>query len=327
MWGRTFKTNSSGSTEPVNDETDPRTVRRIAIDGSLIKIDVMIYRQQISDLTPLVIVNSIELPMPPSQGFCDRMWHAGYQVIFIRRPGFGGAPGLPTALLADREVQNGAAAITEAALLQRLLETLGLKDVVLLGLGTGNSVCVRLSKLSATVQYSILSNPLFHQNVWDIVRPSWVQSMVRQLLLSKGGLSFTVQGLKSVLKRRPAWFYRQFAQKSAGDLDYVAENMPDFEAAATLMQNMAPETVYYDLQMALMIDTQVDNSFLRGIEGVILCGTETTEDWKHQIKTQSERLDFPIAFAPSGDLFVPYKSPECLLELLNSKARRAALPG
>ena len=327
MLGRAFMINPSSSSEPMQDQTDPRTIRRVAIDQSFIKIDVMIYRQQISDLTPLVIVNSIELPMPPSQGFCDRMWQAGYQVIFIRRPGFGGAPGLPSALMADREVQNGAAAIAEAALLQRLLETLGLKDVVLLGLGTGNSVCVRLSKLSATVQYSIFSNPLFHQSVWDIVRPTWVQSMVRQLLLSKGGLSFTVQGLKSVLKRRPAWFYRQFAQKSAGDLDYVAENMPDFEAAASLMQNMASETVYYDLQMALVIDTDVDHSFLRGVDGIILCGTETTEDWKRQIKTQSERLAFPIVFAPSGDLFVPYKSPDILLEILNAAARRAAAPG
>lgn len=314
------------SSEPAQDISDPRTVRRVTIDNSSIEIDVMIYRHEISDLTPLVIVNSIELPMPPSQAFCDLMWQAGFQVIFVRRPGFGGAPGLPAALMTIREVQNGAAAITEAALLQRLLETLELKQVVLLGLGTGNSVCVRLSKLSANVQYSIFSNPLFHQDVWEIVRPRWMQSMVRQMLVSKGGLRFTVMGLKSALKRNPSWFYRQFAQKSAGDQDYVAENMTDFEAAATLMQNIAPETVYYDLQMALVIDANVDSNFFRDVEGVILCGTETTEDWKRQIQSQSERLDFPIVFAPSGDLFVPYKSPETLLELIEPHVKQAAAP-
>jgi hypothetical protein len=219
-----------------------------------------------------------------------------------------------------REVQNGAAAITEAALLQRLFETLGLKQVILLGLGTGNSICVRLSKLSASVQFAIFSNPLFHQEVWNIVRPTWMQSMVRQMLVSKGGLRLTVRGLKSVLRRNPSWFYRQFAQKSAGDLDYVAENMTDFEAAALLMQNISPETVYYDLQMALVIDTNVDKSFFRDIAGIILCGTETTDDWKRQIEAQSQRLDFPIVFAPSGDLFVPYKSPELVLDILKSHA-------
>lgn len=310
--------------EPVQDSIDPRTVRPILIDESAIEIDVMIYRQHLSELTPLVIINSIELPMPPSQVFCDLMWHAGYQVIFVRRPGFGGAPGLPRALLSAKEIRNGAAAITEAALLQRLLDTMGLSDAVLLGLGTANSVCVRLSKLSRNVQFAVFSNPLFHQDVWDIVRPRWMQSMIRQTLTSKGGLRFTVLGLKSALRRNPLWFYRQFAQKSAGDVEYVAENASDFEAASVLLQNMTPEMVYYDLQMALVHDTKVDASFFRDIDGVILCGHETVEDWKSRMEEQSSHFDFPIVFAPSGDLFVPYRSPHVLLELLDANATRRA---
>jgi len=62
------------------------------------------------------------------------------------------------------------------------------------------------------------------------------------------------------------------------------------------------------------------------VNGVILCGTETTEDWKRQIQGQSERLDFPLVFAPSGDLFVPYKSPDTLLELIEPHVTRAAAP-
>lgn len=309
--------------EPVQDSTDPRAVRRVLIDESSIEIDVMIYRQYLTELTPLVIINSIELPMPPSQDFCDLMWDAGYQVVFVRRPGFGGAPGLPRALLSATEIRNGAAAITEAALLQRLLETMGLHDIVLLGLGTANSVCVRLSKLSRNVQFAVFANPLFHQDVWDIVRPRWMQSMIRQTLTSKGGLRFTVLGLKSALRRNPLWFYRQFAQKSAGDIEYVAENTCDFEAASALLQNMAPETVYYDLQMALVLDTNVDASFFRDISGVILCGHETVNDWKSRMEEQSIHLDFPLVFAPSGDLFVPYRSPQTLLEILDSDFRTA----
>lgn len=309
--------------EPYQDTPDPRTLRLVRIDDSAIDLDVMIYKNHVSDLKPLVIINSIELPMPPSKAFCDLMWDAGYQVVFIRRPGFGGAPGLPAALLTQTEVRNGAAVITEAALLHRLIDTLGLGNFVLLGLGTANSVCARLSKLSPKVEFTVFSNPLFHQDVWDIVRPKWMQSMVRQTLTSKGGLRFTVMALKAALKRNPNWFYRQFAQKSAGDIDYVAENSADFEAAAGLLQNMEPETVYYDLQMALVHDTKVDATFFRDIDGVVLCGTETTEDWRQRMQEQSERLAFPIVFAPSGDLFVPYKSPDVFLELLEVNVRNS----
>ncbi len=308
------------SPEPDQDTPDPRAVRPVRIDGSSIDVDVMVYKNHVSDLKPLVIVNSIELPMPPSKAFCDLMWDAGYQVVFVRRPGFGGAPGLPAALLTQTEIRNGAAAMTEAAILHRLVDTLGLANFVLLGLGTANSVCVRLSKLSPKVDFAVFSNPLFHQDVWEIVRPKWMQSMVRQTLTSKGGLRFTVIALKAALKRNPNWFYRQFAQKSAGDIDYVAENTPDFAAAAGLLQNMEPETVYYDLQMALIIDTQVDATFFRDINGIVLCGTETTADWRERMREQADRLAFPIAFAPSGDLFVPYKSPRVLLDILNAHA-------
>lgn len=298
-------------------------MRRVCIDDSSIEMDVMIYRRFLSDLTPLVIVNSLEFPAPPSQAFCDLMWAAGYQTVFIRRPGFGGAPGLPAALLTRKEVHSGAAIITEAALLHRLIETLGLSNLILLGLGTANSVCVRLSKLSPNIEFSVFSNPLFHQDVWDIVRPKWMQSMVRQTLTSKRSLRFTVMALKAALRRNPLWFYRQFSQKSLGDLEYIAENKADFEAAAGLLQNMEPETVYYDLQMALMIDTDVDAQFFRDINGVILCSAETIEDWRLRMQEQAARLAFPIAFAPSGDLFVPYKSPQVLIDLLQPVARTA----
>lgn len=311
------------SREPLfQDDPDPRAMSRVTIDNSSIEIDVMIYRQRLADLKHLVIVNSIELPMPPSKSFCDHMWQAGYQVIFIRRPGFGGAPGLPSVLLNAEEVQNGAAAITEAALLKRLIESLGLTNIALLGLGTSNSVCVRLSKLSSDVQLSVFANPLFHQDVWDIVRPRWMQSMVRQTFTSKGGLTITVMGLKSALKRNPLWFFRQFAQKSAGDIAYVAENEQDFRAAAVLMQNIEPQTIYYDLQMSLLIDTDVDQTHFRDVNAVVLCGTETTEDWKVQINDQADRLSVPLVFAPSGDLFVPYRSPAVLLEILDTHHAR-----
>jgi len=304
---------------------DPREMTRILIGETSIAVDVMIYHGTLTDRQPLVIVNSLELPVPPSETFCEQMWRAGYQVVFFRRIGFGGAPGLPTALLTEREVKNGAAVTAEAALLKLLIETLDLKRAVLLGMGTSNPVCFRLSKLSPDVQFSIFANPLFNQAVWDIIRPPWLQSMMRQTVGSRSGLKIAVMGLKATLKRSPMMFYRQFAQKSPGDGDYIAANADDFHLASKLLQNISPDTVFYDLRMSLVEDTLLETDYFDEIDAVILAGEETTEDWRRHIRTEADRLSLPVTFAPSGDLFVPYASPESLLAILETN-RAGAQP-
>ena len=304
---------------------DPRKMKRISIGETSIGADVMIFRGALTERQPLVIVNSLELPVPPSEAFCEQMWQAGYQVIFFRRIGFGGAPGLPTALLTEREVKNGAAVTAEAALLKLLIETLGLKQVALLGMGTSNPVCFRLSKLSPDVQFSVFSNPLFNEAVWDIIRPPWLQSMLRQTVGSRSGLKIAVMGLKATLKRSPMVFYRQFAQKSPGDGDYIAANADDFQTASKLLQNITPDTVFYDLRMSLIEDTLLEANYFDEIDAVILAGVETTKDWKRHIRKEADRLSLPVVFAPSGDLFVPYASPDSLLGILETK-RAGAQP-
>ena len=301
-----------------SDEADLRQMKPVTIGETSIAVDVMIYRGRLTDRRPLVIVNSLELPVPPSEAFCEQMWTAGIQVIFFRRIGFGGGPGLPVALLSEREVKNGAAVTAEAALLKLLIETLGLTRVALLGMGTSNPVCFRLSKLSPDVETAVFSNPLFNEAVWEIIRPQWLQSMLRQTVGSRSGLKIAVMGLKATLKRNPMMFYRQFAQKSPGDGDYISVNADDFHSASHLLQNISPDTVFYDLRMSLIEDVLLEPNYFDGIDAVILAGTETTKDWKQHIKTEAERLSLPVVFAPSGDLFVPYASPESLLEILRS---------
>ena len=303
--------------------SDPRLMRRVLIGETSIAVDVMIYRGALTELQPLVIVNSLELPVPPSDSFCQQMWRAGYQVIFFRRIGFGGAPGLPTALLTEREVKNGAAVTAEAALLKLLIETLDLRHAVLLGMGTSNPVCFRLSKLCPDIEFSIFSNPLFNQAVWEIIRPPWLQSMMRQTVGSRSGLKIAVMGLKATLKRNPMMFYRQFAQKSPGDGDYIAANSDDFHSSSQLLQNVSPDTVYYDLRMSLIEDTLLEADYFDEVDAIILAGIETTDDWKRHIRTEADRLSLPVTFAPSGDLFVPYASPESLLEILETNRSRA----
>ncbi len=296
--------------------SDPRQVQEIALVGTLIKMEVMIYRGALSDRQPLVIINSIDLPMPPSVAFCETMWTAGYQVIFFRRPGFGNQRGLPSVMLEKKQVENLSAITSESALFNLLLRTLELKNIALIGLGTSNPICYRLAQMNPNVSFTVFANPLFHPGIWNVIRPPWLKRMIRQTLSSQSGLKIAVRGLKAVLRRDPIWFYRQFAQKSQGDLDYISANQPDFRQAGALLQRIDPDTFYYDLHTALIGDTSWNAVISKHINGVVLSGQETTQRWKREITAEAARLHLPIEFANSGDLFVPYASPAKVLEVL-----------
>ena len=288
--------------------------------GTSLELEVMIHRQKLANRTPLLIICSIDFPVPPSIAFCEMMWQAGYQVVFCRRPGFGHLPGLPEALLAKPQVKNQSAIASESALFSLLINTLELENFVLLGLGTSNSICYRLLQLHPEVKFCIFANPLFHPAIWNVIKPAWLKQMIRQTLMSRSGLKIAVSGLKAVLGRDPIWFYRQFAQKSPGDQDYVKQNEADFRTAGLLLQNISAKTFYYDLQNALVEDTRWDPEITRTLNAVILSGEETTEKWKASIISEANRLGLAITFAKAGDLFVPYVSPDVLLEVLNAHA-------
>lgn len=309
---------------PVSSSHDPRRMEEIRITGTSILLEVMIFGGELTERRPLLIVNSIDFPMPPSVEYCERMWAANYQVIFVRRPGFGRPYGLPSELLEERSVKGCAPLAMEAALLALLIKTLALKNVTLLGLGTSNPVCLRAAHLSAAVDFTVFANPLFHPSIWDVIRPGWLRRMIRQTLSSKSGLKIAVRGLRAVLRRDPLWFYRQFAQKSKGDVQYVTDNPDDFRQSAIILKQLKPEMYFYDLQTALVEDTRWQPDLTRGMNAVILSGSETTPTWKKTITEEAARLELPIVFADAGDLFVPYVSPDELLRVLEKAAQPAS---
>ncbi|MEL6664767.1 MAG: hypothetical protein AAFQ24_01440 [Pseudomonadota bacterium] len=305
-------------------EMDARGLQRVRLGDTSIELEVMIHGGELSQLTPLLIINSIDYPMPPSNVFCEKMREAGYQVIFVRRPGFGHTRPLPSALMGKQEIERHAPTATEAALIKLWIESMGLKDVRLLGLGTSNSICLRLKQMSDAIDFVVFSNPLFNPAIWDVIRPAWLKRMIRQTVLSKSGLKIAVRGLRAVLRRDSLWFYRQFAQKSAGDVAYIKANESDFLTAGMFLQKLQPDLYFYELRSALIDDTEWNPAHFRDMDAVILSGTETTENWKASIVDEADRLGLPIIFADSGDLFVPYASPDSLVEILEQHSSKVA---
>jgi pimeloyl-ACP methyl ester carboxylesterase len=288
-----------------------------------IQVRVMKYGEAASGRRPLVILNSIDFPMPPSDQFCDRMRRSGFRVVFIERPGFGTSTPLPDVLLQSETIQKGAASMAEAAILQEVFRRLALEDFVLLGMGSANSVCYRLAMICPMVSLAIFSNAVFNQNILDVFRPNWFQAMLRQTIQSKAGLQIASFGVKYRLRRNPEGFYSQVLQKSAGDLGYLQTNLADFERAAELFQSIEAQTIEYDLNMSLKPDALLKDGLFEATNAVAFSGLETTDHWKSQLNKEAKRLRIDVKYAPNGDLYAPYASPEFLLEVIKDRLKRS----
>lgn len=297
----------------------------MSLGQSGIQVRVMKYGEQASGHRTLVILNSIDFPMPPSEQFCDRMWRFGLRVVFIERPGFGTSTPLPDVLLQSETIQKGAASMAEAAILQEVFRRLALEDFVLLGMGSANSVCYRLAMISPMVSLAIFSNAVFNQNILDVFRPNWFQAMLRQTIQSKAGLQIASFGVKYRLRRNPEGFYSQVLQKSTGDLGYLQSNLADFERAAELFQSIEAQTIEYDLNMSLKPDALLKDGLFAATNAVAFSGLETTEHWKSQLNIEAKRLSIDVQYAPKGDLYAPYASPEFLLEVIKDRLDRSGV--
>ena len=89
---------------------------------------------------------------------------------------------------------------------------------------------------------------------------------------------------------------------------------------------MTPQTVFYDIRMSLVMDPFRKDDFFDGTEAVILSGSETTERWQSQLNQEAERLNLPVVYAPAGDMFVPYASPQTLIEILPKPRAMQSVP-
>lgn len=295
-----------------------RTFRLIRVLDGRVAIDTMIYKQEISSLQPLLILNSIDFPMPPSVAFCEHMWRAGYQVIFVRRPGFGTTPSLPGAILTKDAIVSGGASMLEAALVTQLITRLDLSDIILLTIGSANALGYRLVKVCSGITLAVFANPIFNQEVWGVFRPDWFQQIVRQATINRSGFSILYQAIKLQLRTDPAGFYQQFLQKSPGDLDYVSGNSSDFSRAATLIQAIDSKTMFYDFLMAMHEDKALVDGYFGEVPAVALSGEETVRAWKDGLDGEARRLGLPVAYAPRGDVFAAYISPDFLIETIRA---------
>lgn len=306
------------SATPMPRPTGPRSFDRVKPVSGAIELEVMDYTKGAYGLRPLLILSQIDFPFPPSIEFCETMKQNGYRVIFIRRLGFGGTPELPRALLAQPNIKNGAAMMAEVALLMRVIETMKLENIVLLGVSSANSICYRLSLACPKIRFSVFSHPIFNQDTFRAVSPAWLQPLARQIILTEQGFKLAARGLRFRIKRNAIGFYGEFYSKSSADLKYLRENEEDFLDAAQFVARISADTLFYEVFHTLAVDPFLRDGLFLNVPCACLVGRETTADWIASAESEADRLNVPIVQAPKGGILSAYACPDQLLQAIKS---------
>ena len=296
----------------------PRRFQTLQFGNQSGRCEFMIYGDSLTDLTPLLVLHSIEFPVPPSAEFCETMWTQGLQVVFVRRAGYGHSSPLPSTIMKDALLKNGATAIAEAAMLRKLITELGLRRLKLLAVGSSNPVAYRLVQISREIDHVVFVNPIFNQTIWDVFSPPWFRNMLKQIISSKSGLSVAIQGMKFLLKQNPIAFYKHIFEKNLADLEYVDNNRADYIEAGRLALDISAQQLYYETHMCLSHDPLLKDRYFEGISAAVLIGEQTTDLWRAEMERETTRLGLPLIYAPQGDIFCAYASPETVLEALES---------
>ena len=287
--------------------------------------EVMIYGDQLRDMQHLLILHSIEFPVPPSPAFCDLMWQAGIQVVFVRRAGFGQSTPLPKALIQNTPVTTGATAMAEAVMLRKLIATLHLSEIVVLAMGSSNPVVYRLVRISPEISYTVFANPMFNQEIWQVFTPVWFRTMLQQIVTSKSGLQVAYQGIKLLIRKDPIALYSHIYAKNTYDLSYVRENEEDYLAAGDFTTSINPGQLYYDAMMCLSHDPMLKDGVLAEIHGTVLIGADSALHRRTEMAREAARVGLPIIQAEKGDLFCAYKSPQTLISLIERHTKAPLL--
>ena len=287
------------------------------------EFEVMIHRGELTRLQPLLIFHSIEFPVPPSEAFCETMWRAGFQVVFVRRAGFGRSSPLPQALITDHLIRSGATAMAEAAMMRQLITKMDLRNIVLLAMGSSNLVAYRLVKLAPEISFTVFANPVFNQDIFQVFTPDWFRTMLKQIVTSKSGLHVAIQGMKLLIRKDPIGFYNHIYQKNAYDLRYIEDNSDDYREAGNHALETDPGQLFYDTIMLLDTDKILRDGYFRDTPGTVLIGKESGDHWRTEMKSEAARLGLPVIEAPKGDLFCAYASPETLVSAIRVHAQLA----
>ena len=253
-------------------------------------------------LIPLVLIHSVEYPGWPPEDFCEEAEAAGFQVIAIRRPGFGSNPALPCMS-------------SQADLIADFLRVNEVRGAVIVLSGTGGPIGYKLAKLpDLAIRKSIFVNCCFNYDQIAQFQPDWYRKVIQQTLQSVAGARLSLMALKSswgIFGR--TWVHETALAKSQGDILFLREN-PELvaEAIENLLARLDVHTFHTEVSSSVKTDLSLCDGYFKGVPALVMSGSETTATWKQGLESEVVRLGLPaVSYLPSGDFLAVYQSFRC----------------
>jgi len=314
-------TYSNASGTQTQSPTFPKVFNRsdfkIAKLGSgQITLEYMVFGELDYELRPLIILHSVEFPIPPSTEFCREMFDQGLQVIFVRRSGYGRSRTLPNVLLKMPQSAIGSTITMEAAILSLFMKSLKLRRAVLLAMGSANPAAYRLINLVQGIDFAIFANPNLNQDFSQEFQPHWLQRMLEQMVLARSGAQLAAFGLRHMIRKAPLLFFRQLFERSKSDLDYLNKHEPDFFEASRVSSALEVDMFSHEIRASLGYDNALSPAYFEGQNVLFLQGEETRVLKKNRFREQAQRMGVPVDYIPGGDMLAPYSSVDALLDLI-----------
>jgi hypothetical protein len=251
------------------------------------------------DLRPMVVVQSMDVCCWPTAVFCSTAEATGFRVIAVRRPGFGA-----NAPLTDLDAQT--------RLIRSFLEEKGLENVVLVGQGSANPICERVTLSGdSRVSFSVFANCCFNYEQIREFQPEWIAKALEQALSNPAGARLSLMALKSSWGIfGPTWVFENMWRKSLGDIAFLRNN-PELmaEMISMLQMRLDVPTFMFELENSLHFDPLLTDGCFKDIPALTMSGTETSGSWKNGVEGEAKRLGLPPAvYLSSGDMSVIYQS-------------------
>jgi len=241
----------------------------------------------------LVLLNSVEYSAMTPWQFCLDAKDNGYQIILIRRPGFGRSSSCETYEAQEQIVAEA-------------LDILDLQDVHLHATGSAGHLGWQVFKENDRIANATFCNYAFgpvtnfeFQRITESVRQT-----VKQAISNELGCKLLLTGLRALEKSgKKADYIESFFGKSEADLEFVKQHQTDLYGTFKALAQLSAKTLRNDIRQ-LTVLAEPDPSFQSTKPFELLLGADAPEPFRNIASERAKALGGEVITTDRHDFFV-----------------------
>lgn len=264
---------------------------------------------------PVMILHSLEYGFMPSDLMIKCATERGLNLIFPIRPGFGAT-------------SAGCGIDEDASIVKALIETLGLRDLTLIGLSFSGPLALAIQDENPRVaQTALINYGLNAKDKMKNIHPKWVRGMLRMGLNSTASFAFGANTVLSMIKTIGGLrFFRTVYRNQESDQKFVEANTPLFEAFADYISKANKDTLRKDIHSALLPNPIIDGQIARANKLTAMISCDQNGVGSEETKADAERLGLSFRTIEHAGRNWLFQHPDTLFDELFETTKPHALP-